>query len=357
MTSASTTRTSPSPSDTKQNASAATVPSIPPSATLLSGATSGLVSCVLLQPLDLLKTRLQQANSESVPIGNKTKRLRLTIGNVIEKDGIKGLWRGTLPTILRNVPGVAMYFYSVTELRGMLAMRPIPGLSTPNTISHDTSNLASTSSLSAQSLPAKPTWTGNLLAGATARVAVGFILCPITVVKARFESSNFTHAQNSTLLRSISSIYSESGIKGLFRGFTVTSLRDAPYAGLYIMFYESIKSHSTSILGTEEWKSRIIAGLSAGTLSTLCTHPFDILKTKLQTHNDQSISLARTIQEIRKSGRVSSLFLDGLGLRCARKAASSAIGWGIFEGGRDLYVKNQIRKIQSQQGQETSVNS
>lgn len=33
-------------------------------------------------------------------------------------------------------------------------------------------------------------------------------------------------------------------------------------------------------------------------------------------------------------------FLDGLGLRCARKAASSAIGWTIFEGGRGLWVRS-----------------
>lgn len=42
-------------------------------------------------------------------------------------------------------------------------------------------------------------------------------------------------------------------------------------------------------------------------------------------------------------------YLDGLGLRCARKAASSAIGWTIFEGGRGFWVKKQQEAIQQQQ--------
>lgn len=37
------------------------------------------------------------------------------------------------------------------------------------------------------------------------------------------------------------SIFAESGIAGLFRGFTATAIRDAPYAGLYVLFYEESK--------------------------------------------------------------------------------------------------------------------
>lgn len=40
-------------------------------------------------------------------------------------------------------------------------------------------------------------------------------------------------------------------------------------------------------------------------------------------------------------------YLDGLGLRCARKAASSAIGWTIFEGGRGIWVKRQQQQQQT----------
>ncbi|CEH13485.1 SOLUTE CARRIER FAMILY 25 MEMBER 38 [Ceraceosorus bombacis] len=90
------------------------------------------------------------------------------------------------------------------------------------------------------------------------------------------------------------------------------------------------------------------AGLIAGTAATLLTHPFDILKTRLQTTPRSAISvkanasaaalgnntapqrsasttlISLTREMLSKEG--AGAFLDGLGLRCARKAASSAIG-------------------------------
>ncbi|PWN24818.1 mitochondrial carrier [Jaminaea rosea] len=336
----------------------------PPYATLLSGALSGLTSCVLLQPLDLLKTRLQQAHGSHAPFGGKTRRLLRTIEGVVEKDGVKGLWRGTVPTILRNVPGVAAYFYSVTELRRALGSRPVAYLSTAN----------AASSSSSSSSAATPTSTGNLLAGATARVVVGFILCPITVVKARFESSNFAPSENRTLALSLRSIYAEGGVKGLFRGFSATALRDAPYAGLYLMFYEALKVGLAPALGeageegdakAETTQSRMVAGLCAGTLATFATHPFDIIKTRVQTQRVRqegaegaSAALLGIRAVLTGAGAstggarppLSSLFFDGLGLRCARKALSSAIGWGIFEGGRDLWVKRERQRLARESG-------
>ncbi|KAJ9094293.1 hypothetical protein QFC21_006119 [Naganishia friedmannii] len=63
---------------------------------------------------------------------------------------------------------------------------------------------------------------GNLVAGAVARTSVGFVLNPFTVLKSR------------QLLRT-------EGLRGLFQGFTATAARDAPYAGIYVVFYEEMK--------------------------------------------------------------------------------------------------------------------
>lgn len=128
------------------------------------------------------------------------------------------------------------------------------------------------------------------------------------------------------------------------------------------MFYEKGKSLLASHTD-DEWKARVVSGLAAGTLATLLTHPFDILKTRLQTQAipvtatgtttttaAAVVGIRQTLVEIHRQGP-SSLFLDGLGLRCARKAASSAIGWGIFEGGRDLWVRRQIARQESANGE------
>ena len=43
------------------------------------------------------------------------------------------------------------------------------------------------------------------------------------------------------MLQASRSILAETGVKGLFQGFTATAIRDAPYAGLYVLAYEESK--------------------------------------------------------------------------------------------------------------------
>ncbi|KAN0066474.1 hypothetical protein ACQY0O_000568 [Thecaphora frezii] len=337
---------------------------VSPLATLSFGALSGGASCLLLQPFDLLKTRLQQldasesllaTSSTGAPL-SRTQKLVNVANQIIDTQGWKGLWRGTVPTVVRNVPGVALYFYSVSYLRGFASTHQVPLVSVAG--SNLESGRGSTSTM------AKLSTFGNLTTGAVARVAVGFTLSPVTVVKARFESSNFSQAAESSLLASLREIYAKGGVRGFFQGFTATALRDAPYAGLYLALYEGCKvelatltgSASEGGSGTGSWSVVTASGLLAGTLATVLTHPFDIIKTRMQTTPPELLAeisgkpltpgrqphpslVAMTRHLLATSGP--RALLDGLGLRCARKAASSAIGWSIFESGRKWYRERE----------------
>ncbi|PWN39229.1 mitochondrial carrier [Ceraceosorus guamensis] len=361
---------SSSVSSTRSEAKVTSKASIPPYATLISGGASGLASCLLLQPLDLLKTRMQQSpRLRSADDGNGTRgrdwsatgRTRRLVGvarNVVNEEGVKGLWRGTGPTVVRNVPGVALYFYSVTELRRFLSNANVPILSVAPQITSSTGK-----GKGKESTMASLSAIGNLTTGAAARTAIGFVLCPVTVVKARFESSNFAPTAYKSISSALVHIYKTDGVRGLFQGFTATALRDAPYAGLYMACYESCKHWLGSVSDRGSGSTRVVmaSGLIAGTTATLLTHPFDILKTRLQTTPRSAISvkanasavalgtntasqrsasttlISLTREMLSKEG--AGAFLDGLGLRCARKAASSAIGWGIFEYGRNAWLR------------------
>jgi solute carrier family 25 protein 38 len=72
----------------------------------VAGAVSGLVTCILLQPFDLLKTRLQQQplTARSVPTGSGS--VWRVLRQVLQQDGMIGLWRGTVPTLVRWVTPV-----------------------------------------------------------------------------------------------------------------------------------------------------------------------------------------------------------------------------------------------------------
>lgn len=75
-----------------------------------------------------------------------------------------------------NVPGIALYFTSLNHARNLLASSPyFSAVQVP-------------SKEGASVLP-RLTTGGNLLAGGSARVAVGIILNPFSVLKARYEVS------------------------------------------------------------------------------------------------------------------------------------------------------------------------
>ncbi len=73
-----------------------------------------------------------------------------------------------------------------------------------------------------------------------------------------------------------------AGPPELFRGFLASSLRDAPYAGLFLVFYEAIKHDAASLLPPSS--PLVYAALNsgsaaaAGAFATLATHPFDVVK-------------------------------------------------------------------------------
>lgn len=307
--------------------------------TLGVGALAGFTSCVLLQPFDLLKTRMQQEQQGGQRrVGeSRTQRLLNNARTVVHTEGWRGLWRGTVPTVVRNVPGVAAYFYSIHELRWWVAKWQIPGLCVPGAVHAADSAHAST--LVRLSTP------GNLFTGALARVCIGFALNPITIVKARFESSHYARETYPTILSSLRALYRESGAKGFFRGASATALRDAPYAGVYLATYEKLKQQLGRIGRPAASADRSgnawvvsLSSLTAGTVATVATHPFDILKTRMQTTpgsllaGQKGMGMIATARHVLATDGVRAL-ADGLGLRCARKAASGMIGWSIFEMG------------------------
>ena len=71
---------------------------------------------------------------------------------------------------------------------------------------------------------------------------------------------------------------------GLFSGWSATIARDAPYSGLYFMFYSKQKEVLTSARGGESLGvgDNFLCGMSAGVLACLITQPADVVKTQVK---------------------------------------------------------------------------
>ncbi|OOF95742.1 hypothetical protein ASPCADRAFT_145972 [Aspergillus carbonarius ITEM 5010] len=284
-----------------------------------AGLCSGLTSSILLQPADLLKTRIQQSQTAS---------LLPTIKTILSSPHpIRNLWRGTLPSALRTGFGSALYFTSLNALRTGLAQS-----NTPVQITNSSSS----------ALP-KLSNTANLTTGAAARVAAGFVMMPVTVLKVRYESDYYAYR---SLVSAGRDIVRTEGIRGLFSGFGATAARDAPYAGLYVLFYEQLKRRLAGLANSsadqQPMKSSSInfvsGGLAAG-LATAITNPFDAVKTRLQLMPGRYGNMMRAARLMVQEDGVRSLF-GGLGLRITRKALSSALAWTVYE---ELILRAEVQ--------------
>lgn len=174
---------------------------------------------------------------------------------------------------------------------------------------------------------------------------------PVTVIKVRYESDFYAYK---SLSSASSSIYKSEGIRGFFSGFGVTAVRDAPYAGLYVVFYEASKSYLSRIFSTTTStaprllddtraqsatrKTHIVpaasinamSGVLAAASATAITNPFDAVKTRLQLMPQKYGNMLKATRLMLREDGIRGFF-DGLGLRMGRKAVSSALAWTVYE--------------------------
>ncbi|PJF17617.1 Solute carrier family 25 member 38 [Paramicrosporidium saccamoebae] len=261
------------------------------SESLGSGAVAGFASVLALQPLDVLKTRLQEMPRHST---TWNKRVMAVVQNTVRNDGIR-------PTLIRNVPGVAVYFATLQQLQYLVLLANRRGF--PYFYDEAGQKLST---------------AGNLLVGASARTFAGALLMPATVLKVRFESSTYNYR---TLSEALRNILAQDGVRGLFRGLGATALRDAPHAGLYLAFYRMVRWEGVG--GT------MVGGAVAGALATACTQPFDLAKTRVQLARGKT-DFITVLRAVAKNEGIAGLF-SGIGPRLVRKSLSQAFTWTVYE--------------------------
>lgn len=146
-------------------------------------------------------------------------------------------------------------------------------------------------------------------------------------------------------------LHQGQGVTGIFKGYWATNAVWLPWNALYIAGYEQLKRmcaeslHSTQQqqaatdkqqLPAQQLPAWAVASCSAtaAAAAAIVTHPFDVVKTRLQVLSAQpqmagltALQVAR--QQLQREGMVS--FFHGLTARLLNIAPGCALSWALYE--------------------------
>ncbi|XP_051987075.1 mitochondrial glycine transporter B isoform X2 [Xyrauchen texanus] len=264
----------------------------------MCGSLSGTCSTLLFQPLDLVKTRLQTLQNNRHPGAPKVGMIAVFF-NVIRTEKLLGLWKGVSPSFMRCIPGVGIYFSTFYSLKQHFFQDGSPGAGEA------------------------------VLLGAGARCVAGIAMLPITVIKTRFESGRYNYISVAGALKSV---FQNEGPRALYSGLTATLLRDAPFSGIYVMFYSQAKKALSQEISSSPFVPLVNfgCGVVAGILASLATQPADVVKTHMQVSPTLYCKTSDAIRFVYAEHGLSGFF-RGAVPRSLRRTLMAAMAWTVYE--------------------------
>lgn len=264
----------------------------------IAGSLAGVSSAILLQPFDVLKT--------SILVNSANSGVARSIALVYNEYGISGFWRGVSPGICRAIIGGGMNFYTLEYFRKYFKSSD----SLMDQISNDSK------------------------AAATSRFLTILVLSPLTVVKVRMEAMGSN--QYRSIVHGLQTIAREEGVKGLYKGLLPNIIRDIPFSALAFSFYSQYQKALSDSPDQPNIVVKFLSGVMAGFSATVITHPFDVVKTRLQyahLNKDPSLQYSGTLQGISSIWRSEGLvgFTRGLSIRLIEKSISYGLVWSLYE--------------------------
>ncbi|KAG7491613.1 hypothetical protein MATL_G00005550 [Megalops atlanticus] len=264
----------------------------------MCGSLSGTCSTLLFQPLDLVKTRLQTLQNNMHPGSPKVGMVTVFL-NVVRTEKLLGLWKGVSPSFMRCIPGVGIYFSTFYSLKQHFFQERAPSA------------------------------VEAVLLGAGARTVAGVCMLPVTVIKTRFESGRYNYV---TVLGALRSVYVTEGPRALFSGLTATLLRDAPFSGIYVMFYSQTKKSLPQEITSSAYVPLVnfSCGVLAGVLASLVTQPADVVKTHVQVSPQLYKRTGDAVRFIYTEQGLKGFF-RGAVPRSLRRTLMAAMAWTVYE--------------------------
>ncbi|KAK8618859.1 hypothetical protein V6N13_132837 [Hibiscus sabdariffa] len=228
----------------------------------VAGGIGGMAGIISGYPLDTLRIRQQSTDS-----GSALHILR----RVVTTEGPRALYRGMAAPLASVTFQNAMVF----QIYAILSR-------------------AFDSSVSATD---PPSYKCVALGGVGTGALQSIMLAPVELVKIRLQLQNTSVPRSQSVVAQTGpisvakTILKTEGLRGLYRGFTITALRDAPSHGFYFWTYEYMREQlhpGCRKSGQETLRTMLIAGGLAGVASWVCCYPLDVVKTRLQAQSPAS---------------------------------------------------------------------
>ncbi|RWW33966.1 hypothetical protein GW17_00001297 [Ensete ventricosum] len=225
----------------------------------VAGGIGGMAGVISGYPLDTLRIRLQQPPAPSTAGPRRPPSALGLLRRILASEGPAALYRG----MAAPLASVTFQVYAVLSR------------------AFDSKNMNE-----------PPSYGSVALSGFGTGALQSLILSPVELVKIRLQLqmiSNMGH-QHGRLgpISMAKEIKKKEGIRGLYRGLSITVLRDAPAHGVYFWTYEYAREQlhpGCRKTGQENLGTMLIAGGLAGVASWICCYPLDVVKSRLQAQS------------------------------------------------------------------------
>ncbi|KAF2261867.1 tricarboxylate transport protein-like protein [Lojkania enalia] len=263
----------------------------PPIVSLAAGGVAGGIEAFTSYPLEFAKTRVQLRSQKGIPTPRNPFRV---VTQVYQKEGIRALYKGCAALVVGSIAKDGVRFLFFDQIKHAFA-DPQTGTLSP---------------------------LRNLAAGMTAGVVAS--ITAVTPTE-RIKTALIDDARNERRFRSglhaTSVIWKEHGMLGLYRGFAGTTLKQASATAFRMGTYNILKDFETTRDIPQNTAVNFANGSVAGIVTTLCTQPFDVIKTRSQSAYGTSTAEA-----------VKSILID-YGIRGFWKGTTMRLGRTVFSGG------------------------
>lgn len=259
---------------------------------LISGGAAGTATDLAFFPIDTLKTRLQAK------------------GGFFQNGGFRGLYKGLGSAVVASAPSASLFFITYDGCKKYFkseipAYFPTLDVSTSTHISH-------------------------MLAASLGEVAACMVRVPAEVIKQRTQSLQFNSSLES-FKYVISNKSGEGVIRGLYRGWGTTIMREIPFTIIQFPLYEHMKLLWAEFEGVDKISplKGALCGSIAGGFAAAVTTPLDVLKTRLMLSKER-ISVVNLAKNMLKEEGY-AVFFSGIGPRTMWISAGGAIFLGVYE--------------------------